>query len=136
MCGLYFALNRGVEHQNLCPDQIKLFEPPGSPAYLLYTEDALKNNPGGNTVCRICTKAGIPGYKTNHLLRVLAVTRLFQKDVDEQLIMSVTGHCNTDRVRANKRVSDNQKQQLSEHLQAKICNKENFLVLRMSPPLQ
>ena len=30
-----------------CSDQIKLFEPPGSPAYLLYTEDASKNNPGG-----------------------------------------------------------------------------------------
>ena len=28
-------------------------------------------------------------------------------------------------MRAYKRVSDNQKQQLSEHLQAKACNKEN-----------
>ena len=45
MCGLYFALHSGVEHQNLRPDQIKLFEPPGSPAYLLYTEDTSKNNP-------------------------------------------------------------------------------------------
>ena len=69
-------------------------------------------------MCRICTKAGIPGYKTNHLLRVSAVTRLFQKDVDEQLIISVTGYCSIDRVRAYKRVSDNQKQQLSEYLQA------------------
>ena len=49
-----------VEHRNLCPDQIKLFEPPGSPSYLLYTEDASKNNPGGledspetsNTLCQ------------------------------------------------------------------------------------
>ena len=46
MCGLYFALHSWVEHQNLRADQIKLFEPPGSPAYLLYTEDASKNNPG------------------------------------------------------------------------------------------
>ena len=44
MCDLYFALCSGVEDRNLHPDQIKLFEPPGSPAYLLYTEDASKNN--------------------------------------------------------------------------------------------
>ena len=65
-----------------------------------------------------------------------AVTRLFQKDVDEQLIISVTGDCSTDGVRAYKRVSNNQKQQLSEHLQAKTCNEENIPMLRMSPPLQ
>ena len=35
MCGLCFALCSGVEHQKLRPDQIKLLEPPGSPAYLL-----------------------------------------------------------------------------------------------------
>ena len=43
------------------------------------------HNPLGNTVCRLCRKAEIPGYKTNHSLRVSAATRLFQKDVDEQL---------------------------------------------------
>ena len=40
--------------------------------------------------------------------------------------MSVTGHRSIDEVRAYKRESDNQKQQLSEHLQAKTCNKENI----------
>ena len=63
-------------------------------------------------------------YKANHLLRVSAVTRVFQKDVDEQLIMS--GHRSIDEVRAYKHILDNQKQQLSEHLQAKACNKENI----------
>ena len=79
-----------------------------------------------NTVHRLCRKAEIPGYKTIPSLRVSAVTRLFQKDVDEQLIMSVTGHCSVDGVRAYKRVSDNQKQQLSKYLWAKTCNKENI----------
>ena len=44
----------------------------------------------------------------------------------EQLIVSVTGHPSIDGVRAYKRVLDNQKQQLSKHLQAKVCNKENI----------
>ena len=39
--------------------------------------------------------------------------------------MSVTGHHSIDGVRAYKHVSDNQKQQLSELIQAKTCNKEN-----------
>lgn len=30
MCALNFALRSGVEHQNICPDQSKLFESPGS----------------------------------------------------------------------------------------------------------
>ena len=38
MCGLYFALHSGVEHRNLRPDQIKQFEAPGSPAYLLHNQ--------------------------------------------------------------------------------------------------
>ena len=57
MCGLYFALRSGVEHRNLHPDQIKLFELPSSPAYLLYTEeDASKNNSGGLKQGKIAPK--------------------------------------------------------------------------------
>ena len=37
-----FYIKQWVEHRNLRPDQIKLLEPPGSPVYLLYTEDASK----------------------------------------------------------------------------------------------
>lgn len=48
------------------------------------------------TVNRICKSASINGYKTNHSLRVTAATRLFQQSVDEQLIMSRTGHRSID----------------------------------------
>lgn len=41
-----------------------------------------------------------------------------------QTLTGVTGHRSIDRVRADKRVSGNQKQQLSEHLEANTCNKE------------
>ena len=52
----------------------------------------------------------------NHLLRVTAATRLFQQSVDEQLIMSRTGHRSIDGVRTYKRVSESQQLALSNVL--------------------
>jgi hypothetical protein len=50
-------------------------------------------------------EGGYQGYYTNHSLRVSTATRLFDKCVDEQLIMARTGHSSTDGVRAYKRTS-------------------------------
>lgn len=49
MCGMYFALRSGHEHRALRfnPSQIELVEREGERAYLKYTEDLSKNNPGG-----------------------------------------------------------------------------------------
>ena len=49
MCGVYFALRSGQEHRVLRfnPPQIELVERGGERAYLRYTEDTSKNNPGG-----------------------------------------------------------------------------------------
>ena len=49
MCGLYFALCSGQEHQhrNLQLRQLQLVEPPGGVPYIEYTENVLKNHPGG-----------------------------------------------------------------------------------------
>ena len=49
MCGIYFALRSGQEHRMLRfqPSQIELIEQPGQRAFLRYTEDISKNNPGG-----------------------------------------------------------------------------------------
>ena len=66
---------------------------------------------------RLCESAGITGYKTNHLLRVTAATRLFQSGVDEQVIKNVTGHRSVDGVRAYKRMSEEQYQDVSNILQ-------------------
>ena len=49
MCGIYFALRSGHEHRALRfhPSQIELVERPDQRAFLRYTADLSKNNPGG-----------------------------------------------------------------------------------------
>ena len=57
---------------------------------------------GYNTVSKIVAKlmgqAGFEGHYTNHSLRVSSATRLFDAQVDKQLIMARTGHSSTDGV--------------------------------------
>ena len=40
----------------------------------------------------MCSKAGFPGFFTNHSLRSTAATKMYRSDIDEQLIMEITGH--------------------------------------------
>ena len=81
-----------------------------------YKDQPIGVNTLANTVKRICEKAGIKGYKTNHSLRVTAATRLFHSGLDEQLIMERTGHRSTDGVRAYKRSSEEQQEMVSRIL--------------------
>ena len=69
-----------------------------------------------NTVPRLMKGANFPGYYTNHSLRVSAATRLFNSGVDEQAILSITGHSSTDGVRAYKRMSEKLKEFTSDVL--------------------
>ena len=59
-----------------------------------------------NTVPRLMKSANFTGYYINHSLRVSAATQLFNSGVDEQAIVSVTGHFSTDGVRAYKQMSE------------------------------
>ena len=84
-----------------------------------------KNQPIGvhtlaSTVKRLCQRAGIEGYKTNHSLRVTTATRLFQSGVDEQLIMERTGHRSTDGIRTYKRSCPEQAEQVSKVLNHEV----------------
>lgn len=81
-----------------------------------FTTVPVGHNPLSQTVKRLCEAAGIQGFKTNHSLRVTSATRLFQSGLDEQLIMSRTGHRSVEGVRAYKRVNSEQKQNLSDVL--------------------
>ena len=68
------------------------------------------------TVKRLCAKADIAGFKTNHSLRVTNAIRLFQSGAAEQLIMECMGHRSLDGVRAYKRTSDEQQKSVSNVL--------------------
>ena len=61
-------------------------------------------------------ETGFEGHYTNHSLRVTSAARLFDAEVDEQLIMTRTGHSSTDGVRAYKRTSDKLRQLTSDVL--------------------
>ena len=85
-----------------------------------YNNCMVGHNPLGTTIKRLCSIAGITGRKTNHSLRATAATRLFQKGIDEQLIMKVTGHRSIDGVRAYKRPSIEQFKEISGVLQKSV----------------
>ena len=89
-----------------------------------YSKVPVGHNTLSQTVGRLCKQAGITGYKTNHSLRVTSTTRLFQSGVDEQFIMSHTGHRSIDGVRSYKRISEEQKRAVSGILSS-TCTKIN-----------
>ncbi len=67
-------------------------------------------------VSSLMEKAGYSGHYTNHSLRVSAATRLFDLGIDEQLIMSRTGHSSTGGVRTYKCTSEKLKELTSDTL--------------------
>ena len=76
------------------------------------------NRPAGVNKLRdiigcMCRDAGLPGHYTNHSLRSLAATKMYQMDLDKQLIMEVTGHRST-AVRSYKRTSQKQRKVASK----------------------
>ena len=73
--------------------------------------------------------AGIPGYYTNHSLRVTAATRLYDARVDKDTIMRRTGHRSTQGVRMYKRNTEKLKElpsdvlnQVQDHKKVKLDN--------------
>ena len=41
----------------------------------------------------ICQAAGLPGHYTNHSLHATMAMKLYQNNIDKQIIMEITGHC-------------------------------------------
>ena len=84
---------------------------------------------------RVCEKAGIKGYKTNHSLRVTTATRLFHSGLDEQLIMEQTGHRSADGVRSYKRSSVQQQEVVSRILNREKVTDGRSLQDTVLPPV-
>ena len=71
-----------------------------------YTCMPVGHNLLSKTIPRLFKAVGLEGNYTNHSLRATSATRLFDAGVDEQLIMSRTGHSSTAGVRSYKRVTE------------------------------
>ena len=80
-----------------------------------YSKSPIGHNMLSHVVAQLCCLAGIKGHKTNHSLRAMTATRLYQERVDEQL-MENTGHHTVQGVRSDKRTSLEQKKAISELL--------------------
>ena len=81
-----------------------------------YSKTPFGHNILGKVVTDMMKEAGYEGHYSNHSLRASLATRLYDAEVDEQLIMSRTGHSSTEGVRAYKRASTKLKQVTSDVL--------------------
>ena len=68
-----------------------------------------------DTIKELCKSANLPGFYTNHSLRSTACTRMYNCNIDEQLIMEVTGHRSLS-VRSYKRTCKSQRKYASNCL--------------------
>ncbi len=99
------------------PDNALYLKPLSAPkGHAWYSKIPLGHNTLQQTVPRLMKSANFTGYYTNYSLRASAATRMFTSGVDEEAIMSVTGHSSTDGVRAYKRMSEQLKELTSDVL--------------------
>ena len=66
-------------------------------------------------VKEVCKNANLPGFYSNHSLRSTACTRMYHCDIDEQVIIEITGHKSLS-VRSYKRTCKSQWQRASNCL--------------------
>ena len=110
------------EYLRLCPqplDSLKAFylRPLSKPTQdVWFSHSPVGRHTLADTVASICREGGLSGYRTNHSLRSSAATRLYDAEVDEQLIQEITGHRSND-VRGYKRTSEAKKQKISAIIQ-------------------
>ena len=72
-----------------------------------YLDRPVRVNRLRDNVKDLCSKAGFPGFFSNHSLRSTAATHMYRCNIDEQLIMEITGHHSL-AVRSYKRTSQSQ----------------------------
>ena len=70
----------------------------------------------GKVIADACKNIGLGGFRSNHSLRATAATRLYDAEVDEQVIAEITGH-RSSAIRGYKRTSDELKRKACEIVQ-------------------
>ena len=68
-----------------------------------------------NCVKEMCKTAKLPGFYSNHSLHSTSATRMYKNNIDEQLIMEITGH-RSNAVRSYKKTLDYQRKVASNCL--------------------
>ena len=86
---------------------------------LWYQARPVGHNSLAKTVKKLCFEVGITGHFTNHSLRRTAVTRMFQKGVQEDKIMSITGHRSAKALRVYKEMNIEQEEEICDIIQPK-----------------
>ncbi len=112
------------KYVNLCPPEPKsdalykygLCESNRRPCQW-YSDKPVGINTLAKTVSNLMKQAGKEGHFTNHSLRVIAATRMFEKGIEEQLVKEKTGH-KSDAIWAYKCTSD---QLMKQAEKAVIC---------------
>ncbi len=92
-----------------------------------YFDSPVGVNTLGNVVKDLCKKAGFDGLHTNHSLRAMSVTRMYNQGIPEKVISEVSGHWSLV-IREYEHVSKCQKHQASQAL-CKPLRKSRKLVL-------
>ena len=98
------------------PNALYLTPLPKQKGKVWYSKVPIGHNTLGKIISEMMKEAGFEGHYTNHSLRVTSATRLFDAEVDEQLIMMRTSHSSTDGVHAYKKTSDKLRQLTSDVL--------------------
>ena len=85
------------------------------PGGVWFADRAIGINTLQKTVKDMCSRAGLTGFYSNHSLRATSATRMYNADVQEQVIQEVTGHRSL-AVRSYKKTSVAQKRHASDVL--------------------
>jgi hypothetical protein len=99
------------------PDHAFYLRPLAKPKdQVWYAAQPMGRHKLSQVVANMCKQAGLAGHRTNHSLRATAASRLYDEQVDEQLICEVTGH-RSNAVRNYKRTTEKLKRKVNAVVQ-------------------
>ena len=94
--------------------------------YCYYLDRPAGENRLRDTIKEVCKSANLPGFYSNHSLRSTACTRMYHCNIDEQLIMEITGHGSLS-VRSYKRICIDQRKFASNCLFENLTSSQDHV---------